>query len=374
MAIAKQRAADSQKYSKRAGSQKKVVSRVRSRGAGDTFQRALNRLLFTTAEQQALLEDIATLVEDGVPANKAIEVIAKIEKGTKKYVLERMEDKIAQGKAIADGMTGWFSQATVELIRSGEQGGTLAKNIRVAAEALGSKSDTFASLAASLTYPLVVIIAGCAVLIYLNHSVFKQFASIKPIAQWPTQGQQLVGIANFLQDWWWLVIVAIIMIIIGMTYMLSNLVGETRKTIDAIPGLGIYRQLAAARFMETLGLLISNGVVFKQALKILQHKANPYLSWHLMMMEFKLGRGRSNIADVLDTGLVANEDVMRLRAIAEAKGFEHALIRLGKFAGDEGAKTVRKIGKIGGGVLLAIAAMFAGFMVMGLYSVGSSLS
>lgn len=334
----------------------------------------LNKLLFTTSEQQALLEDLATLVEDGVPANKAIEVIAAIEKGAKKFVVDAMIDTISQGKPIADGMKGWFSQATIELVRAGEQGGTLGNNIRVAAEALGTKSETLSSLASSLTYPLIVIIAGCGVLVYMKGSVFEQFATIKPVSQWPAQGQELMALASFLENWWWLIVVIIVAIILSMAYLLHNTIGETRKVIDSLPGFKIYRQISAARFMETLGLLISNGVVFKQSLKILQHKASPYLGWHLMNMEFKLGRGRSNIADVLDTGLVSYDDVLRLRAIADAKGFEHALIRLGKFAGDSAAKTVRKLGKILGGILLAVAAMFAGMMVTGIYSVGQALS
>ncbi|MFN7097284.1 MAG: hypothetical protein ACK4PR_06970, partial [Gammaproteobacteria bacterium] len=78
--------------------------------------------------------------------------------------------------------------------------------------------------------------------------------------------------------------------------------------------------------------------------------------------------------EVLDTGLISNEDIVRLKAIADAKGFEHALVRLGKAAGERGVQKVRKIGTIMGGVFLTIAGAFAGYMVMGLYSVGSSLS
>lgn len=334
----------------------------------------INKLLFTTTEQQSFLEDLATLIDDGVPANRAIEVIAKLAKGPRKFVVRSLQDKIAQGKPIADGMMGWFSQATIELVRAGEEGGTLAQNIRVAGEALGTKSETFQSLAGSLTYPLVVLITACGVLIYMKNSVFQQFASIKPINEWPKQGQELVALSDFLQAWWWLIIIVIFSIMGAIAYFLINFVGEDRKSIDNLPVISIYRQLVAARFMETLGLLISNGIVFKRALKILQHKASPYLSWHLMMMEFRLGRGRSNIAEVLDTGLVTRDNVLRLKAIAEAKGFEHALIRLGKFSAAQATSTVRKLGKVLGGVLLAISTMFAGFMVTTLYSVGSSLS
>ena len=339
-----------------------------------SFSEWFERLTFSTAEQQAFLEDLATLVDDGVPANKAVEVIGRVEKGPKRKVADYIGSKIAQGRSIAEGMIPWFSPAVVELVRAGEQGGTLGANIRMSAESMGKKSDTFASLASSMTYPLVVLIAGCSVLVYMNHSVFPQFASIKPIAQWPSNGQNLVAMANFIQNWWYLILIVLVGLTVLITFTVKNVVGETRAVLDSIFGFTIYRQLTAARFMETLGLLIANGVVFKQALKILQQQASPYLNWHLMMMELKLGRGRGNIAEVLDTGLVNAEDIVRLKAIADAKGFEHALVRLGKAAGEAGIKTVRKLGKIAGGLFLALAGMFAGYMVMGLYSVGSSLS
>jgi type II secretory pathway component PulF len=338
------------------------------------FSRWLDKLLFSTTEQQAFLEDVATLVEDGVPANKAIDVIGRVEKGSKRKVADAISMKIAQGRAIADGMIGWFSPAVIELIRAGEQGGTLAMNIRMAAESMGKKSATFTSLASSMTYPLIVIITACIVLVYLNHSIFPQFATIKPIAQWPTNGQDLVRLANFVQNFGIVVVIGLVLAFIALGFSMRTVTGDLRRTLDPIFGFTIYRQLTAARFMETMGLLISNGIVFKQALKIMQQQASPYLSWHMLMMELRLGRGRANIAEVLDTGLISDNDIVRLKAIADAKGFEHALIRLGKAAGERGVKTVQKLGKIAGSLLLVVAASFAGYMVMGIYSVGSSLS
>ncbi len=335
---------------------------------------AFDKLLFTTSEQQAFLEDLATLVDDGVPANRAIEVLGRVEKGPKRTVADYITSKISQGRPIAEGMQGWFAPAVVELVRAGEQGGTLAQNIHMAAESMGSRSETFSSLASSLTYPIVVIIAACAVLIYLNGSVFPQFAAIKPVEQWPSNGQQLIKMAIFLQNWWFMVIVAIVVAFVGFSIVLKNSVGDLRRSLDSLPPFNIYRQLTAAQFMETLGLLIANGVVFKQALKIVEQQASPYLLWHLVMMELRLGRGRGNIAEVLDTGLISDADIVRLKAIADAKGFEHALVRLGKAAAQRGTETVRKIGRILGSFLLVVAAGFAGFMIMGLYSVGSSLS
>ena len=126
--------------------------------------------------------------------------------------------------------------------------------------------------------------------------------------------------------------------------------------------------------METLGLLIANGVVFKRALELIQMQAAPYMAFHLMMMQRKLGEGQANIANVLDTGMIDKADIVRLQVTAASKGFEHALVRLGKAAAARALKTVDLTAKISGGIFLALGAALAGALVLAIYSVGSSLA
>lgn len=354
----------------------KTQRRVTATGGkkGFNVNEWLEKISFSNKNQQAFLEDFATLVNDGVPASRAIDVIVKVEQGPKKKVAQALAKCLSEGRSIADGMIGWFSDSTVELIRAGEQGGSLAENMQAAAKALSSKASNINSVIASILYPLVVIMAACGVLIYLNHSVFPQFASIKPIEEWPEIGVSLVAFANFIQLWWWLVIVLLIATIIAVSYMLHNLIGRRRTFVDTIPILSLYRQIESARFMETLGLLIANGIVFKRALKIIENQASPYLGWHLKMMQIRLGKGSTNIAEILETKLIGFADIQRLKAIAEAKGFEHALIRLGRHASDQASATIKRMGKILGMVLLVIGASLAIFMILGIYSVGASLA
>jgi type II secretory pathway component PulF len=137
--------------------------------------------------------------------------------------------------------------------------------------------------------------------------------------------------------------------------------------------MSLYRKMTSARLMETLGLLIANGLVFKKALKIVQYRAHPYLAWHLITMEYRLGSGKDNLADVLDTGLIAQEDLARLRLIAQSKGFEHALVRQGQRAADEGTEQIRITGKIMGGFLLGVAALLTIFLITSIYAVGMSI-
>lgn len=337
--------------------------------------RAIKKIEFGGTEQQAFMEDLATLVGDGVPANTAVEMLGQIaKKSTVKEVARSIIQKIAEGKSIAEGMVGWFPAPIVELIRAGETGGTLPETLIYAAKEMQRTHSVIASFISSLIYPITVIIMACVVAVFVNKTVFAQFLMIKPLVLWPSIAQTLVGVATFIQEWWWLIILLIFGVLFGVFRMLRDYTGEYRPYIDRLPLLSLYRKLTGARFMETLGMLVGNGITFKQALKILEFNASPYLNQHIIQMEYRLGAGKLSIADVLDTGLIGHGDILRLQAISKVKGVEQALVRLGAQVGEKGEKTLMLTGRVLGGILLSIGAGFAVFMILGIYSVGSSLA
>ncbi len=332
-----------------------------------------DRLRFTTREQSAFLEDFSTLIEDGVSPKDALELVVKITKDLKRKVANNLLQRLAKGQHLADGMADWFPHHIVEMVRSGEESGTLKQSMKLIVRTMLDKSGALSGFISSMLYPSTVLIAGLSVMVFMRHSVFKQFADIEPVKYWPASGQFLMKFSGLIQNWWWLILVIIILTIISTMALLKNYVGVYRRFIDALPILSLYRKLISARFMETLGMLIANGIVFKKSLNIIKHNSNDYLLSHLVMMERQLGMGKTNIADVLSTGMIDEEDVLRLQLVANVKGFEHALERQGKHAAENGLKTIRLIGKILGGALLALGAGLAVYLILTMYSVGSSL-
>lgn len=328
---------------------------------------------FGNKQQLAFLEDFYLLVNDGIPANRAIEMMAQVTIGLTHDVANAIAQKISEGRPLADGMRDWFAINVVEIIRVGEEGGALAETLRSAINTLGQQGSSMSALLGAISYPLMVIIMGAGVIVYLNNSVFTQFRLIKPIEQWPDAGRQLVDIANFIQSWWWLVVLFVIAIILLIRYVMANYVGELRPILDKFPPFNFYRQFSAARLMETLGLLVANGVVFKNAIKIMQYNSNPYLTSHLVMMEHLLGMGRGNVADVLNTGLISEPDILRLRVMAEVKGFEHGLIRMGVRGTEQTTTTLKFISKIIGGILLVVGALLIIVIIRGIYLTGMAM-
>jgi type II secretory pathway component PulF len=335
------------------------------------FTDQLDKLLFTKKEQKVFLEDICTLIKDGIPAQRAITTVRDLSTGATKNIANKMLKKISEGQRISDSMSEWFPPAVVEIIKAGEEGGSLYENLHSAINFLAQSSEALTSFIASTIYPFTVFIMALILSVFLKHSVFNSFATIKPVATWPQNGQNVMIIATIIEDWWWLAIVLIVGITFFVRRMLINLTGEIRRTIDKLPLFSFYPNYVSARFMGTLGLLLANGVTFKQALNILQRNAAPYLAWHIYMMQFRLSGGQENIADVLDTGLINSDDIIRLKVTARGKSFEEALLSLGQQTLLRNTRNIQTTGKIAGGALLAIDALLAIYMIFAVYGVGS---
>lgn len=338
------------------------------------FFHLIDVLQFWPKHQQTLLSDIYSLTQDGVPLAQAIDTIEAIYDGIINKVAIDMSHALAQGQSLASGMEAWYPLTITEIIRSGEEGGSFVQSLESAVKYYEERVFAMRMAIQSLIYPIIVIFVALVMLVVIKNSVLDNFAAIKSIASWPTIGQQIYALASFIQNWWWFIVFVLLACGVGLYYILQNVTGDIRYQLDRVPGLSLYHDLVAARFMETLGLLITNGVALKEAFQIIARHAQPYLAWHLMLMEYHLVGGKENMADVLDTSLITRNDMLRLRVMAKGKGFDQALVSLGRQALKRYAESVSLSVKIIGAVLLVVGALLAGLIVIGIYSVGSAVA
>jgi type II secretory pathway component PulF len=329
---------------------------------------------FTRKRQVIFLEDLCSLVDDGVPVSQAIETISEISEGVNKKVAQHIGRCLAEGQLLADGMQGFFNHAIVEVVRAGENGGNLPASLRAALESFSEHANAFSVVINSLVYPSCVIVLALIVVVFIKNAVLVNFAQIKPVYSWPETGRNLYFLAVLIERWWWLLLLMLIGAIFVLRRILQRLTGEPRRLLDSFPLLSLYREMVAARFMETLGLLISNGIVLKQALSVMHNEGSPYLSWHLLQMEARLSSGQENIAEVLNTDLIERNDLIRLRVVTRGKNFEAALISLGRQANKRNIKSLNTLGKVLAGMMLIGGAFIAAMVVLGIYSIGSILA
>lgn len=338
------------------------------------WQQAWQKINFTRKQQQAFLEDFHSLIQDGVLVHQAIETIANASTGINQQVAHAILDKMSQGQSLANSMQPWFEMTSIEIIRAGEETGTLTQTTASAMDALRQNNNAIGNMISSLLYPIVVFSAAAAMIVFIKTSVLLSFSEIKPVREWPSVGQTLFHLAYFIENWWWLTLAILVCLSMLIFKSLQYLTGSLRNLIDRLPLLSLYRENIAANFMETLGLLLKNGVVLKRALMIIHQQAKPYLAWHLDLMEVRLCGGKENIADLIDTNLITPNDLARLKIVGQSKGFADALIKLGDRANTQHAKAIDRLGKILGGLLLLASGTIAATMVFGIYTVGNSIA
>jgi hypothetical protein len=64
---------------------------------------------------------------------------------------------------------------------------------------------------------------------------------------------------------------------------------------------------------------------------------------------------------------------MRLKVMAEVKGFEHGLIRMGIKGSEQATVTLKLISRILGGLFLVVGGMLIIFIMQGIYLTGMSM-
>src|SRR3990172_13138321 len=146
----------------------------------DKINQFWQRLQFARRQQQAFLEDLCSLIKDGVPINQAIETIRDISSVITKRVAANSANQIAQGKLLANGMQGWFKRPLVEVVRAGESSGRLTATLTSATQSFSKQSHAVTGLINGLLYPLTVVILALAVTVFIKNSVLMSFAKIKP--------------------------------------------------------------------------------------------------------------------------------------------------------------------------------------------------
>jgi type II secretory pathway component PulF len=133
------------------------------KGLSDKVAMMFKRFQFGTKKQLAFLEDFWVLINDGIPANRAIDMMTKVSTGLNKEVSLSIAQKIAQGQPLADGMQDWFSPNVVEIVRVGEAGGALSQTIKSAISTLSRRWPILAlsSLLPVLSLFIYVALSSC---------------------------------------------------------------------------------------------------------------------------------------------------------------------------------------------------------------------
>src|SRR5262249_52375924 len=126
--------------------------------------------------------DLALLLKAGARINDALELLATdIDIGRLRSTVAKIKTAILSGESFADAIAhhpSLFSPLYVALIRVGEASGTLDQVLEVLANERARAEATKRKLTDALRYPVFVMFAAAAVLVFFLFVVLPQFGTV----------------------------------------------------------------------------------------------------------------------------------------------------------------------------------------------------
>ncbi|HVM73265.1 MAG TPA: type II secretion system F family protein [Candidatus Paceibacterota bacterium] len=235
-------------------------------------------LRFPVREQILFAKRLAMILRSGVPLREGLLMLDVAGSSRSSgYILTHIIADVSRGTtlssalAVFERVVGVFA---INIIRVGENSGTLGSNLAYLAEELKKRDTLRKKVLGALVYPAIIIIATIGISLVLTVYIFPK---ITPIFkgfkhQLPFSTRLLIGASSFLlADGVWLIIGSIGVIIIGV-FLIR--IPRVRRVLDhGILALPIVGRLACSYYLasitRTLSLLLVGGVRIVPALDII---------------------------------------------------------------------------------------------------------
>jgi type II secretory pathway component PulF len=228
-------------------------------------------------ELATFTQQLANLLKSGMPLTVALNSMTHLEsKGIPAEVSRGLKQEVTEGKGMSDAMAKQshiFSDLYVNMVRAGEQSGSLVEVLQRMADHFNQFAEVQAKLTSALIYPMMVICGGILLIAFFMFVMMPQFTTIFNgfNIDLPLPTRMLIGVSKFLLGYWWLFgMIITVAVILFFRFKASPSGGrmlDEWKMKAPIVGKVVKLNLFG-QFARTLGTLLQNGVPVLTALKI----------------------------------------------------------------------------------------------------------
>jgi type II secretory pathway component PulF len=228
-------------------------------------------------ELATFTQQLANLLNSGMPLTVALNSMTHLEsKGISADVSRDLKQEVTEGRSLSDAMSRQprvFSDLYINMVRAGEQSGSLVEVLRRMANHFQQFAEVQAKFTSAMIYPAIVICMGIALVGFFMFVMMPQFTTIFQgfNIQLPLPTRLLIGCSKFFLGYWWLLVFIIIVAVIFFLRFKASEAGGRKldewkmkaPVIGRVINLNLFGQ-----FARTLGTLLQNGVPVLTALKI----------------------------------------------------------------------------------------------------------
>jgi general secretion pathway protein F len=231
-------------------------------------------------ELSLLTRQLSSLLGAGVQLVDALGALAdQSARPVTKRLLSQIRERVREGTSLGDALAAHpetFSDLYIGMVRAGEAAGALEIVLNRIADFNESQAEFKAQVTHALTYPIIMVCVGSAIMFFLMGYVVPQVATIfqQNNAALPLPTVILITISNFISSYWMLLLLMIVGTIAAIMYALSTKRG--RRFYDTwllrLPYIGgTVTRVLCARFSRTLATMLQSGVQLLPALASVKH-------------------------------------------------------------------------------------------------------
>jgi type II secretory pathway component PulF len=347
---------------------------------------AAKKVRINSRQVMLFTQQLANLLKSGMSLKQALESLTRQQKNKPLgAILEQVGEEIVQGSNLSDALARHpriFTRFYTNMIRAGEQSGTLPEVLKRLTEHYERLADIREKVTSALLYPAIILAVGIVVvfifMVFLLPKFTQMFQDLG--AQLPLPTRILIATGNLASNIWFLAGLAAVITLVSFAYKRAMKTLEGRLWLDRmklrIPLAGNTLKAAFfAQFSRTLATLLGNGVPVLTALKIAEDTmTNLVIAREIAKARERVTDG-TTISAPLAAGQIFPSLLIDMLAIGEQTGdMPTALNNVASLYEQELTQDVKRFTTLLEPAVIVMIALVVGFIVFSVLSAVMSIT
>lgn len=227
-------------------------------------------------EKVALVSNLYTMLEAGIPILESIDSLLEDSKGSLKKVLDTLREDVTAGKRIHYSFAkfpGVFDNVTVNIIKASEESGTLDVALKDLRDNIEKEAEFNDKIRSALIYPTVILLVFMGVLIVILTFVIPKISLVftRLNVNLPLPTKILIAASNLILNYTWPTVVGIGITILGIVFLYKRNKKFFLNIFFSLPLISnLAKEIDLTRFSHSLYLLLNAGIPIPGALGFTQ--------------------------------------------------------------------------------------------------------
>ncbi|MCB5189334.1 type II secretion system F family protein [Methylobacillus arboreus] len=321
-------------------------------------------------------QELLSLLDSGLSLVEAIEALAEKEgHGESRSLLKQLLALLYEGLPLSSALEKFpaiFPPLYVALIRSSERTGDMVQALGRHVTYQGQLDAVKKKITTASIYPVLLIVVGGLVMLFLLGYVVPRFSAIYESAgdSLPWMSQLLLAWGRMLHDHGQaalmisIVAMGLLALILSRPMVRNTLMQQLWK----IPALGeTMRIYQLARFYRTLGMLLQGGIPLMTGMQMVSSLLQPSLRHQLQLAEQDIREGKPLSSAMEEHGMTTTIALRMLRVGERTGRMGEMMERIGSFYDEEIARAVDWFTRLLEPLLMVVIGLIIGVVVVLMY-------